>query len=131
MVLNALKSFGDVPIVAEVYSPPRIAAQAMTVGLRPGFSIDTGTLKPDGTPWDLEDDRDFKMLKMWRREEKPVLLCGSPPCNAFSNPNMEQIPDEAGHGRRAETYRVITFDPVDRALPRANAGRSLLPPRVP
>ena len=48
------------------------------------FSIDTGTLKPDGTPWDLEDDRDFKMLKMWRKEEKPVLLCGSPPCNAFS-----------------------------------------------
>ena len=62
-VLNALRSFGDLPCVAEVYSPPRVAAQAMTVGLRPGFSIDTGTLKPDGTPWDLESDHDFKLLK--------------------------------------------------------------------
>ena len=64
LLLNALKRFGDLPSVAEVYSPPRIAAQAMTIGLRPGFSIDTGTLQPDGTPWNLEDDKDFKMLKM-------------------------------------------------------------------
>ena len=119
MVLNALKRFGDLPSVAEVYSPPRIAAQAMTVGLRPSFSIDTGTLKPHGTPWNLEDDRDFKMLKMWRKEEKPVLLCGSPPCNAFSKiqtwnrSRMKPGTDEL----RAEAYRVITFDPVDRALP--------------
>ena len=56
----------------------------MTVGLRPGFSSDTGTLKPDGTPWDLEADHDFKTLQAWRQEEKPVLLCGSPPCNASS-----------------------------------------------
>ena len=47
-VLNALKKFGDLPSVAEVYSPPRVAAQSMTIGLRPGFSINTGTLKPDG-----------------------------------------------------------------------------------
>ena len=69
---------------AEVYSTPRVAAQAMTVGLGPGFSIDTGTLKPDGTPWDLESDKDYRTLRAWREEEKPVLLCGSPPCNAFS-----------------------------------------------
>ena len=56
----------------------------MTVGLRPGFSIDMGTLKPDGTPWNLEDDKDYRILKAWRNEEKPVLLCGGPPCNAFS-----------------------------------------------
>ena len=74
----------DLPSVAEVYSPPRVAAQAMTVGLRPGFSIGTGTAKPDGTPCDLESDLDFKTLQAWRREEKPVLLCGSPPCSANS-----------------------------------------------
>ena len=56
-----LQRFGDLPSVAEVYSPPRVAAQAMTVGMRPGFSIDLGTLKPDGTPWDLEDDADFRL----------------------------------------------------------------------
>ena len=49
-LLNALRNFGDLPSVAEVYSPPRVAAQAMTIGLRPGFSIDTGTLKPTGIP---------------------------------------------------------------------------------
>ena len=43
-----------------------------------------GTLKPDGTPWNLEDDADFRLLRAWREEEKPFLLCGSPPCNAFS-----------------------------------------------
>ena len=43
-VLSALRKFGDLPSVAEVYSPPRVAAQSMTVGLRP-------TLEPDGTPW--------------------------------------------------------------------------------
>ena len=83
-VLHALTTFGDLPSVAEVYSPPRVAAQAMTVGLRPGFSIDMGTLKPDGTPWNLESEQDYRVLKAWRNEEKPVLLCGSPPCNAFS-----------------------------------------------
>ena len=83
-VFRELRKFGDLPSVSEVYSVPRVAAQAMTVGMRPGFSIDIGTLKPDGTPWNLEDDRDFKYLRMWREEEKPFLLCGSPPCNAFS-----------------------------------------------
>ena len=72
-VLNALRKFGDLPSVAEVYSPPRVAAQAMTVGLRPGFRIDSGTLKPDGTPWNLESDHDYKLFQAWRREEKPVL----------------------------------------------------------
>ena len=57
-VMKALELFGDLPSISEVYSVPRVAAQAMTVGMRPGFSIDmcVGTLKPDGTPWNLEDD---------------------------------------------------------------------------
>ena len=83
-ILAALRRFGDLATVSEVYSPPRVAAQAMTIGLRPGFSIDTGTLKPDGTPWDLSNDNDFKMVQLLRKEEKPALLCGSPPCNGFA-----------------------------------------------
>ena len=83
-VIRELRRFGDLPPVAEVYSVPRVAARAMTVGMRPGFSIDLGTLKPDGTPWNLEDDNDFRLLRLWREEEKPFLLCGSPPCNALS-----------------------------------------------
>ena len=61
-----------------------MAAHAKTVGMKPGFAMDLGTLKPDGTPWNLEDDMDFRLLRLWREEEKPFLLCGSPPCNAFS-----------------------------------------------
>ena len=61
----------------------------MTVGMRPGFSIDIGNLKPDGIPWNLEDDIDFRLLRLWREEEKPFLLCGSPPCNAFFSKMME------------------------------------------
>ena len=67
-ILAALRKFGDLATVSEVYSPPRVAAQAMTIGLRPGFSIDTGTLKPDGTPWDLTNDKDFATVKAWRKE---------------------------------------------------------------
>ena len=62
-VLNARKKFGDLPSVAEVYSPPHVAAQAMTVGLRPGFSIDTGTLKPDGTSWDQGSDLEYNIVQ--------------------------------------------------------------------
>ena len=82
-VIRELRRFGDLPTVAEIYSVPRVAAQAMTVGMRPGFSIDLGTLKSDGTSWNSEDDNDFRLLRLWR-EEKPFLLCGSPPCNAFA-----------------------------------------------
>ena len=53
--MNALTRFGDLRSIAEVYSVPRIAAQAMTVGMRPGFSIDIGTINlKTGASWNLE-----------------------------------------------------------------------------
>ena len=84
-VMMALTRFGDLPSIAEAYSVPRVAPQAMKVGMRRGFSIDIGTINPQtGASWNLEDEAEFKYLKMRRNEEKPFLLCGSPPCNAFS-----------------------------------------------
>ena len=53
-VLNALRKFGDLTTASSRTSDD--------VGLRPGFSIDTGTLKPDGIPWNLESDKDYKTL---------------------------------------------------------------------
>ena len=56
--------------VAEVFSPPRIASQAQSVGLRPGFSIDLGTRKPNGERWDLTLDEDIQLAKemIWEEE---------------------------------------------------------------
>ena len=64
----AIRKFGDLATVSEVYSPPRVAAQAMTIGLRRGFSVDTSILKPDGTPWNLADDKDFNPVKLWKKK---------------------------------------------------------------
>ena len=41
------------PDVSEVYSPPRVAAEAARRGLRPGFSLDLNVIWSDGQPWDL------------------------------------------------------------------------------
>ena len=64
--------------VSEVFSPPRIAAQAGKDGLRQGSSFDLIT------GWDLSNEADRK--KMWRalKEEDPILLILCPPCTAFS-----------------------------------------------
>eukprot|EP00973_Karenia_brevis_P017222 2365562-Karenia_brevis.AAC.1 len=41
-------------IISEVYSPPRVAPVAPTVGMKTGFSIDLTEMDPDdGMPWDL------------------------------------------------------------------------------
>lgn len=52
-VLRLASSMGR-PDVAEVYSPPRVAALAERFGLMPGFSLDLSVLDPDdGLPWDF------------------------------------------------------------------------------
>ena len=71
--------------ISEIFSPPRLAAQAQVVGLRGGFSIDLGTRKRDGTEWDLGNDLDIERVKTMQDDEDPYLLTGSPPCEAFSN----------------------------------------------
>ncbi len=66
------------PVVSEVYSPPRVAAEASRHGMKAGSSFD---LK---TGWDLSKAEDRK--DMWRslKEEKPSLLVLCPPCHPFS-----------------------------------------------
>lgn len=71
--------------VAEVYNPARFTSRCNSFGLRPGFVVDMTvgtTLK--GEPWDLtrpEHQAEFKRLLV---REKPFMLLGAPPCNAFS-----------------------------------------------
>ena len=70
--------------VAEIFSPPRVAAQAQVVGLHPGFSVDLATQRPDGKHWDLSKDSHVKDLMEIVDFEKPAFLGGSPPCGPFS-----------------------------------------------
>ena len=54
--------------VAEVFSPPRIAAAAKRHGLIPGWSLDLSMIDPDtGQPWDLSIPADRKRSDRNRR----------------------------------------------------------------
>ena len=72
-------------VISEIFSPPRVAAQAQLVGMRPGFSVDLETKRADGEYWDLSKDRHVEDLMNLIDTEKPEFLGGSPPCGPFSN----------------------------------------------
>ena len=74
-------------IVSEIYSPPRVtAATKLLPELRliPGFALDLTTADTDGALWDFDSKvmRDRALNKV--REQRPMLLIGSPMCTAFS-----------------------------------------------
>eukprot|EP00435_Cladocopium_sp_Y103_P071079 s134_g36.t1 len=64
--------------VAEVFSPPRITAEAKRQGLKVGGAYDLQT------GYDLRDAEDTR--RMWREleEDDPELVVNSPPCTAFT-----------------------------------------------
>ena len=71
--------------VAEIYNPERFVSRANAFGLRPGFAIDLSLAKNDkGEYWDLSTEQDQKALRRLLRDEKPLVLIGSPPCGPFS-----------------------------------------------
>ena len=62
----------------EMYSPPRVTAQASKFGLRAGEAMDLVT----GYNFDLEEDRQ-KAMEILERDQ-PALVIGSPECKMFS-----------------------------------------------
>ena len=64
--------------IAEVFSPPRIAAAASKQGLRGGWSLDLTT------GWDLSDPEQQKQAMRLLRESKPRMVIACPPCTPFS-----------------------------------------------
>ena len=60
--------------ISEIFSPPRVAAQAQVAGVRPGFSIDLETQRPDGQFWDLRKASHVHDLFVLLDEEKPKFL---------------------------------------------------------
>ena len=74
-------------IVSEIYFPPRVtAASKLSPELKiiPGFALDLTTDDEDERLWHLDhkDMRERAMQKM--RDEKPMLVVGSPKRTAFS-----------------------------------------------
>ena len=74
-------------VVSEIYSPPRVTAAAKLLPelrLIPGFALDLTTVNERGEPWnfDLKVMRDEALRRV--RDERPLLLVGSPMCTAFS-----------------------------------------------
>ena len=89
---NAVKAFNfdrDGIDVAEVYSQPRINAEAAVrsykaAALKPGWSLDLTRDDPTtGTPWDLSKPEVRERVRKMVRETKPFVVIGSPPCTMF------------------------------------------------
>ena len=78
------------PDVAEIYSQPRVAAEATArqYGRRkivPGWSLDLTMVKPsDNEPWDLSKEKKKNQLFELIDVTAPHMLIGSPPCTAYS-----------------------------------------------
>ncbi len=92
-------------VVSEIYSPPRVTkaiASMPELGLTAGFALDLTCTDPeDGEPWDF--DRKSKRDKALRkvREEKPIVLIGSPVCTPWCS--WQRINNE--HRDPADVHR--------------------------
>ena len=64
--------------VTEVFSPPRVTSQAEKFGLKIGEAYDLTT----GWDFKLKAHRDAVYQHV--RDEKPLVVIGSPPCTPFS-----------------------------------------------
>ena len=74
----------DKPTIAEIYSPPRVAALLPRDGLYPGVSMDITTNDELGKPWDFNDPKQRQKAREQLRRDQPLVLIGSPMCTAFS-----------------------------------------------
>ena len=72
--------------VSDIYSPPKITAASK---LLPELTVIPGTSDDDGRFWD-PDEKEMRDRAIRRvREEKPMLLVGSPMCTAL--PTWQRI----------------------------------------
>ena len=70
--------------VAEVYSPPRVVEFAKEMGLKCGWSLDITGRDTDGKPWNFSRKEMQDRAEKKVRQDKPVLLIGSPMCTDWS-----------------------------------------------
>ena len=70
--------------VCEIYSPPRVAAEAARMGVPSGWSLDLTTEDAQGRPWNFDDVQTRARCRELIAKTKPVVLIGSPMCTWFS-----------------------------------------------
>ena len=64
--------------ITEVFSPTRETQVCKKYGLTPGESMDLST------GWDFDRGEDRRQAVKHIKEEKPMVVIGSPPCTVFS-----------------------------------------------
>ena len=77
-------TYRERPDVSEVYSPPRITAEAAKMGMKPGFSLDLTVTRSDGEAWDFTRKRHRDEATRMVVESEPFGLIGTPACTIFS-----------------------------------------------
>ena len=100
------------PDVSEVYSPPRIVAEAARQGLKPGFSLDLTVQREDGDQWDFSRKRHRDEATRMVVQDEPYCLIGSPPCTMFSvlqNGNRWRFTESDWNRKLAEAEVHIEF----------------------
>ena len=81
--------------VCEVYSPPRVTAEAKKFGMEIGDAMDLTT------GWDFSIPGQRQEAERYIDEENPLVLIGSPPCVAFSQ-LQTMIPESEIKSRQLE-----------------------------
>ena len=64
--------------ISEIYSPQRVTNEARRYGLKPGEAMDITT------GWEFRKQEDRERASNYAKEEKPLVLIGSPMCTMFS-----------------------------------------------
>ena len=99
--------------VGEIYSPPRVVAEAEAMGLRKGFSLDLTAKRADGKVWDFSlRSCQMEALQLVNRT-KPFCVVGSPPCTPWSTGQWHGSGTEAnsrGQRARQDPPRVLCQD---------------------
>ena len=101
--------------VAEMYSPPRLTAEAPAMGLTGGFAMDLET------GWDLSDHDQWARAKEELEEQRPKLLVGSPRCDpwpALQNFNFPKMNEEkiAAIQERGELHLNRALEMYEKAV---------------
>ena len=104
--------YGRKPVVAEVFSPPRVTHFGMQRGLIAGVALDLTTTDADGNPWDFNKEVMRQKAMELIDELQPELIIGCPPCGPYSilqGLNQERADPAVVQSKLGEARRHLEF----------------------